>query len=145
MSIIISLALHLLRQRQCYLCVQHGRVFVLQFFFLFSFLLTLGPTLPKKLYGFSTVEIHGDAFIFGGYEHGVGYNSVIYRFTCSSGICRWSILNQALKVAREWTVAIPVPDTLCVQQSCNKSKTCVKIELQICFPTYHYHTCVTYS
>jgi hypothetical protein len=34
--------------------------------FYLSFLLTLGPVLPKALYGHSIVEIQGDAFLFGG-------------------------------------------------------------------------------
>ena len=55
------------------------------------------------------LEIHGDAFIFGGYPS----NSAIYKLTCSSGICSWSTLNQELKVAREYPVVIPVPDYFC--------------------------------
>ena len=78
----------------------------------FSFLLTLGPPLPKTLDLFSLVEIQGDAFLFGGYNPD-GYNSVIYRLTCSSGICSWSTLNQELKVARIDTIAIPVPNNFC--------------------------------
>ena len=78
----------------------------------FSSLITLGPPLPKALDSFSMLEIHGDAFIFGGY--GGGYNSAIYQLTCSSGICSWSTVNQELKIARYGTVAIPVPDTFCV-------------------------------
>ena len=76
------------------------------------FLLTLGPTLPKKLAGHSMVEIHGDAFMFGGYNNN-GYNAAIYHFTCSSGICSWSTINQELKVARSNAVVIPVPDNFC--------------------------------
>ena len=79
----------------------------------FSSLITLGPPLPKALSGFSMLEIHGDAFVFGGYDY-PNYNSAIYQLTCSSGICNWSTLNQELKVARYLTVAIPVPDTFCV-------------------------------
>jgi hypothetical protein len=75
------------------------------------FLLTLGPPLPKALGSFSMLEIQGDAFLFGGY--GGGYNSAIYRLTCSSGTCSWSTLNQQLKVARSFTVVIPVPDNFC--------------------------------
>ena len=75
------------------------------------FLLTLGPPLPKALYGISIVEIQGDAFSFGG-SHG-GYNAAIYQLTCFSGICSWSTLNQELKVARRSTVAIRVPDNFC--------------------------------
>ena len=81
----------------------------------FSSLLTLGPPLPKALDSFSMVEIHGDAFVFGGeyYSGDWKYNSAIYQLTSSSGICSWSTLNQELKVARRYTVAIQVPDTFC--------------------------------
>ena len=78
----------------------------------FSFLLTLGPALPKGIYRHSMVEVQGDAFLFGGIYSG-GSNSAIYRLSCSSGTCSWSKLNQELKVARESTVAIPVPDYFC--------------------------------
>jgi hypothetical protein len=74
-------------------------------------LIKLGPPLPKALDSFSMLEIHVDAFVFGGRYP---YNSAIYQLTCSSGICSWSTLNQQLKVARRNTVAIPVPDTFCV-------------------------------
>ena len=79
------------------------------------FLLTLGPLLPKELYGHSMVEIHGDAFSFGGtIAHGSGgYNSAIYKLTCSSSICSWSTINQELKYPRKWTVAISLPDYFC--------------------------------
>ena len=82
------------------------------FFTLFFFLfLTLGPALPKILEGHSMVEIQGDVFLFGGLSS--GYNSVIYQLSCSSGICSWATLNQALTVGRSYTVAIPVPDSFC--------------------------------
>jgi len=71
-----------------------------------------GPPLPKALCCFSMLEIHGDAYIFGGYD-GSNFNSAIYQLTCSSGICSWSTLNQELKVAREYTVAIRVPNNFC--------------------------------
>ena len=80
----------------------------------FSFLLPLGPVLPKALAGLSTVEIHGDAFVFGGYLGSSNYNYAIYKLTCSSGSCSWSTLNQELKVRRDNSVAIHVPDTFCV-------------------------------
>ena len=80
-------------------------------------MITLGPPLPKALYGLSMLEIHGDAFVFGGYYYlsvgGSNQNSAIYQLTCASDICSWSTLNQELKVARRQTVAIPVPDTFC--------------------------------
>ena len=85
------------------------------FFILFSFLfLILGPVLPKALIGHSMVEIQGDVFLFGG--SGIdGYNAAIYQLSCSSGIFSWATLNQALKVGREYTVVIPVPDSFCLE------------------------------
>ena len=85
-----------------------GHYFFTLFFFIF---LTLGPALPQALYGHSMVEIQGDVFLFGGF--GSGYNSVVYQLSCSSGICSWATLNQALTVGRDLTVAIPVPDSFC--------------------------------
>ena len=76
-------------------------------------MLTLGPPLPKGLYGPSIVEIQGDAFLFGGSDSGWNEQSAIYQLTCSSGICSWSTLNQELKVARYYTLAIRVPDNFC--------------------------------
>ena len=78
----------------------------------FLFLLNLGTALPKALLGPSMLEIQGDAFVFGGWD-GDSYNSAIYQLTCSSGICSWATLNQGLKVAREGTIVIPVPETFC--------------------------------
>ena len=64
------------------------------------------------------LEIKGDVFLFGGYVYSnvvdtSRYNSAIYQLSCSSGICSWATLNQGLKVAREGTLVIPVPDTFC--------------------------------
>ena len=94
-----------------------GHYFFTLFFFIF---LTLGPALPKTLEGHSMLEIQGDVFLFGGYgslNHSsssyYGYNLAIYQLSCSSGICSWATLNQALKVGRHTTVAILVPDTFC--------------------------------
>ena len=85
-----------------------GHFIYISFTVPFSSLITLGPPLPKAFSGFSMLEIHGDAFVFGG--HSDGDNSAIYQLTCSSGICSWSTLNQELNVGRDSTVAIPVPD-----------------------------------
>ena len=35
-------------------------------FIFFSFLLTLGPPLPKAIGGFSMLEMHGDTYVIGG-------------------------------------------------------------------------------
>ena len=59
------------------------------------------------------LEIQGDVFLFGGEDSSYVYNSVIYQLSCSSGICSWATLNQGLKVARSYIVAIPVPDPFC--------------------------------
>ena len=96
---------------------KYGSLYWLKDVFLLSltfFLLTLGPKLPRTIAGHKMMEIQGDVFTFGGWYNDVdGYNSVIYKFTCSSGICSWSTLNQELKVARRYTVAIHVPDNFC--------------------------------
>ena len=85
--------------------------------FLF-FLLILGPALPKALTGHSLLEIQGDIFSFGGENGHTGnwnYNPAIYQLSCSSGICSWATLDQGLKFAREDAVAIPVPDSFCLE------------------------------
>ena len=61
------------------------------------------------------LEIHGDAYVFGGYG-GSGFNSAIFQITCSSGICSWSTLNQALKKGRDSIVAIRVPNSFCLEE-----------------------------
>merc|ERR1719350_946850 len=53
-----------------------------------------GPPLPKAMYGFSMLEMHGDTYVFGGY--GGGYNLAIYQLICSSGQCSCTTLNQQL-------------------------------------------------
>ena len=83
------------------------------FHFVFcSFFLILGPPLPKAICGFSMLEMHGDVYAVGGKGSG-GYQSAIYRLSCSSGLCSWSTLNQQLNVARAYPVAIPVQDNFC--------------------------------
>ena len=67
------------------------------------------------------LEIKGDVFLFGGYVYSnvvdtSRYNSAIYQLSCSSGICSWATLNQALTVGRYDTVAIPVPDSFCLEE-----------------------------
>ena len=59
------------------------------------------------------LEIHGDAYVFGGIGSGLILNSAIYQITCSSGICGWSTLNQELKVPRYSSVAIGVTGRFC--------------------------------
>ena len=93
------------------------------FFFLF---LTLGPALPKALSGHSMLEIQGDVFLLGGGDSFIVYNSAIYQLSCSSGICSWATLNQGLKVARTYTVAIPVPDSFCLEAEGTTTSSCIQ-------------------
>ena len=92
---------------------QHERSLLFYQFSLF-WLHYVGPTLPIPLKGHSMLEIQGNALVFGGESS--GYNSAIYQLSCSSGIFSWATLNQGLKVARQSTVAIPVPDSFCLEE-----------------------------
>ena len=74
----------------------------------------LGPALPKVLYAHSMVEVGGNLYIIGGDD---GYSGFflkeIHKFTCVSGSCSWTKLNQQVKVDRSHTVVIPVMDSFC--------------------------------
>ena len=72
--------------------------------------------MPKALTGHSLLEIQGDIFLFGGEDSNDNYNSAIYQLSCSSGICSWATHDQGLKFAREDAVAIPVPDSFCLEE-----------------------------
>ena len=61
------------------------------------------------------IEIQGDSFLFGGHGSG-GSNSAIYQLSCSFGMCSWATLNEGLKIGRYFTVAIPVPDSFCLEE-----------------------------
>ena len=71
--------------------------------------------MPKKLRRHSAVQIGGDLYVIGGYqgEH-IGDQSAIYKLSCFSRVCKWTTMNQELKVARSWTIAIPIPKSFCV-------------------------------
>ena len=70
--------------------------------------------MPKTLYGHSILEIQGDLFVFGGYSSdGYSYQTEIHKMSCLSEVCSWTTINQELKVARLYLVAISVPDYLC--------------------------------
>ena len=89
-----------------------NKILTFDFSFSFLFLLTLGPRLPKTLDNFSMLEMDGDIYVIGGYASG-SMQSSIYQMSCSSGLCSWSILNQQLKVARNYLEIIPVQDHFC--------------------------------
>ena len=85
-------------------------------FHLFLFFLTLGPPIPlpggkEYIYDHTMIEMQGDVFVFGGI--GSVDAKAIYKLSCSSGICSWSTLSQALKFGKSLIVAIPVPDSFC--------------------------------
>ena len=82
-------------------------------FYLLYFFFILGPPLPKALEKFAMLEIHGDIFVIGGRDSSHNEQSLIYQLGCSSGLCSWSTLNQQLKVARNYLVAIHLPDYAC--------------------------------
>ena len=69
--------------------------------------------MPKAIKGHSLLEMQGDVYSFGGRDSS-GAISAIYKLSCSSGICSWSTINQALKVAREELEVFPVPKTFCL-------------------------------
>ena len=58
------------------------------------------------------LEMNGETYVIGG-SSSSGYESSIYKLSCSSGLCSWTTLNQQLKVARQNTVAIAVQDNFC--------------------------------
>ena len=82
-------------------------------FILLLFLLTLGPPLPKAIYGLSMLEVHGDLYVIGGRDSSGTTQSAIYQLICSSGLCSWTTFNQQLKVGRRYAVAIAVQDNFC--------------------------------
>jgi hypothetical protein len=71
--------------------------------------------MPKALRGHSMLEIQGDLFVFGGYIGGYvgGSQTEIHKMSCLSAVCSWTTINQELKVARDYLVAIAVPDYFC--------------------------------
>ena len=69
--------------------------------------------MPKTLWGHSMLEIQGDLFVFGGWSSDGGYQTEIHKMSCSSAVCSWNTINQELKVARQYLVAISVPDYFC--------------------------------
>ena len=83
----------------------------LLFHLFFLFLLTLGPQLPKAIREVSMLEMNGNTYVIGGWDGST--QSSIYKLSCSSGLCSWTTLNQQLKVARNYLVAMPVQDNFC--------------------------------
>ena len=98
------------------LCLSNMKELCVFFNLFFSFFPTLGPPLPKAIEGFPMLEMNGDTYVIGGMQSWGQSNdaqSSIYQLSCSSGLCRWSTLNQQLKDARGLLVAIAVQDNYC--------------------------------
>ena len=66
-----------------------------------------GPQMPKGLDRHSMINIGGDLYILGGGQ------KLIYKLTCNFRECKWTTLNQRLKVDRINAVAIPLSDSFC--------------------------------
>ena len=71
--------------------------------------------MPKRIHGQAAVELGGDLYTIGGYspDGGGGTLTTINRLSCTSYVCTWTTINQELKVARKYPVALPVMDYLC--------------------------------
>jgi hypothetical protein len=50
--------------------------------------------------------------VIGGYSNGDGYQSSIYKLICDQLECKWSEMEQQLKIARANFVAMLIPDIL---------------------------------
>jgi hypothetical protein len=48
--------------------------------------------------------------VIGGYSD--GYQSSMYKLICDQLECKWSEMEQQLKIARSYLVAMLIPDTL---------------------------------
>ena len=59
----------------------------------------------------AVVEIAGDLYKIGG-----AGQTKIQKFSCSSRVCTWTTINQQLKLARSYAVAIAVTDALCTSK-----------------------------
>ena len=69
--------------------------------------------MPNALWLHSMLEIQGDLFVFGGYSS--WSQTEIHKMSCSSAVCSWTTINQELKVARHYLVAMSVPDYFCLE------------------------------
>jgi hypothetical protein len=50
--------------------------------------------------------------VIGGYSNGDGVQSSMYKLICDQLECKWSAMEQQLKIARSHVVAMLIPDTL---------------------------------
>ena len=80
----------------------------------------LGPKLPYFLFGSAMVtSTNGRGVVLIG-----GYNASEYKYSTTilelnNNTMKWVALNQTLKYARKWHVALPIPDEL---TNCTKIK-----------------------
>jgi hypothetical protein len=57
--------------------------------------------------------------VIGGYSDGDGYQSSMYKLICDQLECKWSEMEQQLKIARDTFVAMLIPDTF--KTNCTKT------------------------
>ena len=72
-----------------------------------------GPKMPKGLKGLSAVSISGNLYAFAGLDENVDFQTAIYRLSCSSRNCVWTTMDQELTIARDYAVAMVVPNDIC--------------------------------
>lgn len=89
-----------------------NRSHILTMIFSHNYFITIGPDLPKPLFGLSAVEFDGTVIIIGGYSASYPQNC-LYKLVCSNDTnCEWSEMSQKLKVGRSGFVAMLIPDEL---------------------------------
>jgi hypothetical protein len=59
------------------------------------------------------------AIVIGGYLATGGYQSSIYKLICDQLGCKWSEMEQQLKIPRQFFVAMLIPDTF--KTNCTKT------------------------
>ena len=64
--------------------------------------------MPQGASGHSMIDYNGDLYVIGGYPA----RNAILKLTCNFQDCKWTEINQNLKVDRTFPVAIPVRDSL---------------------------------
>ena len=71
----------------------------------------LGPDLPKPLEAHQMVSVDGTVIAIGGYSNDGCYSKSLYKLECSDD-CHWKEMSQKLTAAREWFVAMTIPDEM---------------------------------
>jgi hypothetical protein len=72
------------------------------------------PKLPKKLISASLLPSPDGqgVILMGGSDPDYAHQSSMYKLICDQLGCKWSEMEQQLKIARKLSVAMLIPDTL---------------------------------